>query len=59
MEKKKLVINTSLCDARNVSEETLESYENITINAAIVVTTPESGKLLHKYNVVMNCSDVV
>ena len=31
---KKLVINCATCDARNVSEETLSSYESININAA-------------------------
>lgn len=59
MSKKKLAINTALCDARNICEDTLESYEDITINAAVVVTTFESRALLHKYNVTMNCSDII
>lgn len=59
MSKKNLVINTALCDARNLCEDTLESYESITINAAVIVTTSESRALLHKYNVTMNCSDIL
>ena len=59
MSKKKLVINTAVCDARKVKEETLANYEKITVNAALLFTTPESHKLLHGYNVVMNCADVM
>jgi len=59
MSKKKLVINTAVCDARKVKEETLANYEKITVNAALLFTTPESHKLLYGYNVVMNCADVM
>lgn len=58
MEKKKLVINTALCDARTVSEATLESYKEISINAATVLVSQESKDLLAKYNVTMNTADV-
>lgn len=59
MTKKNLVVNTAVCDARNICEDTLEGYENITINAATIMTTFESRALLHQYNVTMNCSDVM
>ncbi|NLN64911.1 MAG: hypothetical protein GX144_05810 [Clostridiaceae bacterium] len=59
MPKKNLMINAAMCDARNICEDTLESYESITINAAITITTPESSALLHRYNVTMNCSNVL
>lgn len=59
MSKKNLMINTAMCDARNICEDTLESYENIAINAAIIITTAESSALLHKHNVTMNCSNVL
>jgi hypothetical protein len=58
MSKKKLVINCATCDARNVSEETLSSYESININAASLITSSESRTLLHKHNVAMNCAEV-
>lgn len=59
MSKKKLVINAAVCDARKVKEETLASYEKITVNAAVLFTTPESNNLFHSYNVEMNCADVI
>ena len=34
MEKKKLIINAVVCDARNVSETTLDSHREIIVNAA-------------------------
>lgn len=59
MEKKKLVINCADCDARDVKEEILGKYEEITINAANVYTTAESRALLARYNVNINASDVM
>jgi hypothetical protein len=56
---KNLVVNAATCDARKVSEETLSSYENIKVNAATLLTTPDSRTLLHKFNVAMNCAKVV
>ena len=58
MEKKKLVINSSVCDARYVSESTLESYESIVINAASIIVTRETRELLSRYNISMNAADV-
>lgn len=59
MEKKKLVINCADCDAREVKEETLSKYEEITINSANIYTTAESRALLAQYNVNINASDVI
>ena len=57
MEKKKLVINCAICDARKPSENTLEKYEDIRINSATVLVTPESEELLAQYPVNINSSD--
>lgn len=59
MEKKKLVVNAAICDARNVSESVLDSYEGIQINAASVLVSQESKELISKYNVTMNTAGVV
>lgn len=59
MSKKKLVINAAVCDATRTHEETLAGYESITINSAMLLTTPETRKLLHNYNVMMNCNNVL
>jgi hypothetical protein len=58
MEKKKLIINSAVCDARNVSESTLEAYESIVINAASILVTRETNELMSRYNVSMNAADV-
>ena len=39
---KKLTINCASCDTRKVTEEKLAAYEEITINAAMVLTSAES-----------------
>lgn len=55
---RKMIINCSLCDTRKVREETLAEFEHITINASLILVSPESKVLLDKYPVKMNCSDV-
>lgn len=56
---KKMIINCGNCDARNVSEETLAAYESITVNGGTVIVTPESKNLLNRYNVALNCGNVL
>ncbi|NLY46699.1 MAG: hypothetical protein GX053_12060, partial [Tissierella sp.] len=58
MEKKKLIINAAVCDARNVSETTLESYSDININAGTILVSQETKDLMAKYNVTMNTAEV-
>lgn len=56
---KKMMVNSAVCDMRNVSEETLKSYEQITVNAATVLVTAEKKDLINRYNVTMNAADVI
>lgn len=56
---KKMEINTAICDARQVTEETLQSFESVTINSALVLTNERSRNLLNKYQVTMNCASVL
>lgn len=56
---KKMVINTATCDVRKVTEETLEAYGQIVINAAVVLADERSRTLLAKYPVTMNCAHVL
>ena len=56
---KKMVVNCGTCDARNVMEETLKSYEKVVINSGTVLMTPESKVLLDCYGVTLNCGNVV
>jgi len=59
LEKKKLIINTAVCDSRNVIEETLKSYEEININTAFMLVSEKSKVLLSKYNININSADVI
>lgn len=54
--KKNLHVSAAVLDLRKVSEETLASYENIKIEAALVLTTPRADALLAKYPVEMNAA---
>lgn len=56
---KKMMVNCAVCDMRSVSEETLKSYEQITVNAATVIVTPEKKDLINRYHVTMNVADVI
>ena len=57
--KKNKMINAATCDARAVMEESLAGYENITINAAILIVNERSKELLNKYPVTMNAATVL
>ena len=54
--KKNLNVTAAVLDLRNVSEETLASYEHIKLQAALVLTTPRAEALLAKYPVEMNAA---
>ncbi|MBQ7736852.1 MAG: hypothetical protein IJT62_03335 [Oscillospiraceae bacterium] len=57
--KKNKMINAATCDARAVTEESLAGYENIAINAAILIVNERSKELLNKYPVTMNAATVL
>ena len=56
--KKKLQVNCAVCDVRNVTEELLSVYDEVKINAASVITSPEAQALLGKYGVKINCASI-
>ena len=51
--KKNLNVTAAVLDLRNVSEDTLASYEHIKLQAALMLTTPRVGALRAKYPVEM------
>lgn len=59
MDKKGLQINAAFVDARNTQEETIAQYTHVQINAATIVTTAETRKLLGKYGVQMNSASIM
>lgn len=52
-------INTAICDAREVSEESLKGFESITINTSILITNERSRELFSKYPVTLNAARTI
>lgn len=60
MEKKKaLVINSTLCDTRQVQESTLAAYEKVVINASTVLASARSRELMDQYPVMINSTSIL
>lgn len=59
MEKKNLIVNCDLCDARKVDEESLSQYEKITVNADVLVVDRRSKAALNRLPVSCNADSVV
>ena len=55
---KKMIVNCATCDMRKVSEETLQAYEQIVVNAATVLVTSRAKELVNRYNVTLNAASV-
>ena len=56
---KKLMINCATCDARNALEENYAHYEQITINCAMVLTSPGAKAVMNKLPFTLNCANVL
>lgn len=56
---KKLMINCATCDARNALEENYAHYEQITINCAMVLTSPNAKAVMNKLPFILNCANVL
>ncbi len=56
---KKLIVNCATCDMCKVSEETLQAYEQVIVNAAMVLVSPKTKELLNRYDVALNVADVL
>ena len=55
---KKMIVNCATCDMRKVSEETLQAYEQIVVDAATVLVTSRAKELVNRYNVTLNAASV-
>lgn len=51
---KLFVVNSNVCNATALQEETLQGYDMIVINAATLITNPASRALIARYPVTMN-----
>ena len=56
---KNLMINCATCDARNAMEENYAHYEQITINCAMVLTSPNAKAVMNKLPFTLNCANVL
>lgn len=57
--KKKLTINTALCDMTQANEESLSAYEAIEINAATIVLSRRVKELLANIPLTMNAAQIL
>ena len=58
-DKKNLMVNTGVCDVRNITEELLDSYGKAEINTAVLITTPEAQAVLAKCGVAVNTANTM
>lgn len=56
---KKLMINCAVCDARNTLEENYAHYEQIIVNCAMVLTSPNAKAVMNKLPFTLNCANVL
>ncbi len=55
MENKKIKINVVTCNLKNITEDVLQSYDDIVINSVVVVSSPKAQELINRYgNVTLN-----
>lgn len=57
--KKRLVIDSRICDARELTREKLEGYDSITINSKILVVSPEARALLREFGAKIHSSTML
>ncbi len=49
-------INCALCDARQITEDTLKAYDAVEINTGLLVTNAAARALFGSYHVSLNCA---
>jgi hypothetical protein len=54
LEKKNFIINCDICDARKVQEESLYGYDNIIINADLILLDDRSREIFNRFPTVCN-----
>lgn len=57
--KKTLVVNCDVCDTRKVNEESLSMYENIILNADMILVNERSKAVLNRLPLVCNMDDTI
>lgn len=57
--KKTLKVNCAVCDVRHITEELLNTYAQVKINAAVIITNHEVQALLGRYGVKLNAASTL
>jgi len=58
-EKKKFMLNCSVCDARKIKEEDYNRYEQILVNTDVMLVTDKSKSIINSLPMVMNADSVI
>lgn len=53
-EKKELIVNCDVCDARKMNEESLSGYEQVIINADLILVDERSKSIFNRFPMVCN-----
>ncbi len=56
---KNKIINTAICDARSISEESLRGFESIIINTSVLIIGEHTKELLNRYPISVNARTVM
>ena len=56
---KNKIINAAICDAREITEESLAGFDNISVNGAILLTSPRAKEIMNRYPVRLNTAMVL
>ena len=56
---KNKMINAGICDAREVTEESLAGFDSVQVNAGILITSPRAKELMNRYPVRLNTAMVL
>lgn len=59
LDQKRLIVNSELCDTRKMKEEDFSSFEQIVINAEILVVNERSRSILNRLPVIINTEKTV
>lgn len=54
---KKLIINCTTCDARNIQEDHYTHFEHILINSDLLLTNPQARAVMNKLPITLNCDN--
>ena len=57
--KKKFILNCDVCDARKIKEESLSEYEQIIINADLILVDEYSRDVFHRLPIMCNADEML